>query len=363
MSSVKFKSIYQAFIVLSIVALLNDCGGEGSEGWIGAESTYELSGTITKSGGVALQGVTITLSGTGSGTTATDASGNYGFTGLANGSYTLTPTLAGNMFSPVSKAVTINGANATSISFTLDLNDPITSLLNSMVSIPDGTFMMGSTDNEYKLVYNTTPVHMVTLQAFEIGAYEVTQAQYLAVMDTNPSSFQGTSYLGHENNPVEQVSWYEAREFCTKLSAQTGRTFRLPSEAQWEYACRAGSTTLYSFGDDDALLSDYAWWSYNSEGTGGPHGTHPVGTKLPNPWVLYDMNGNVWEWCLDSWHLNYIGAPTDGSAWEPETGTYRHIRGGGWSGDLWFCRSADRSFGAGPDSRGDNLGFRIVAIP
>jgi eukaryotic-like serine/threonine-protein kinase len=113
---------------------------------------------------------------------------------------------------------------------------------------------------------------------------------------------------------VEQVSWYDAWEFCQKLSVMTGRAFDLPSEAQWEYACRAGSTTLYSFGDDIGLVNNYAWSSANSSST------HPVGLKLPNNWGLYDIHGNVWEFCLDSWHDNYTGAPTDGSAWEPGIG-------------------------------------------
>ena len=244
--------------------------------------------------------------------------------------------------------------------------DPISDLLNSMVSIPAGTFQMGSTDNEYGWAQYTTPIHQVTLQAFDIGAYEVTQAQYLAVMGTNPSNFKAPSYPGSENNPVEEVSWYDARAFCTALSALTGRTFTLPSEAQWEYACRAGTTTLYSYGDSDALLGNYAWWWPNSDGTGGPYGTHPVGTKLPNNWNLYDMHGNVWEWCLDSWHWDYNGAPIDGSAWEPETGSRHVLRGGCWSLTvqfLWSFRSALRTNIYAPDGRYVDVGFRVVAVP
>ena len=237
--------------------------------------------------------------------------------------------------------------------------DTITALLNSMVSIPDGTFQMGSENNDYGYAQYTTPVHQVTLQAFDIGAYEVTQAQYLAVMGTNPSWFQeANGYLYTENNPVETVSWYEARAFCTALSALTGRTFTLPSEAQWEYACRAGTTTLYSYGDSDALLGDYAWWLSNSGSQ-----THPVGTKLPNPWGLYDMMGNVWEWCLDSWHDNYIGAPNNGSAWEPETGSLRLIRGGSWGDYIpWAFRSAIRRTCGGPAYRTNYHGFRVLAV-
>jgi formylglycine-generating enzyme required for sulfatase activity len=231
---------------------------------------------------------------------------------------------------------------------------PICDLLNSMVSIPGGTFQMGSTDDEHGWANHTTPVHAVTLQGFQIGAYELTQTQYAAIMGNNPSYFQGTSYPGTENNPVEQVTWYDAREFCTALSAQTGRTFTLPSEAQWEYACRAGSTTLYSFGDDDGLLGDYAWYWAPP--------THPVGTKLPNAWGLYDMHGNVFEWCLDSWHTSYDGAPTDGSAWEPETIWDHVIRGGSWYYNVGRWRSADRLAEA-PYGRFNFVGFRVVAVP
>jgi formylglycine-generating enzyme required for sulfatase activity len=240
-----------------------------------------------------------------------------------------------------------------------DLPDPISDLLNSLVSIPGGSFQMGSEDSTY-----ATPVHPVTLQGFEIGAYEVTQAQYEAIMGTNPSYFQeANGYPDTERNPVEQVTWQEAREFCTQLSAQTGRNFTLPSEAQWEYACRAGTTTLYSFGDSDALLGNYAWIWANSDGTGGPYGTHPVGTKLPNTWNLYDMHGNVWEWCLDSWHGSYWGAPDNGSAWEPETGSYRVLRGGAWDNSAGYCRSAARFGYESPYPGNSNVGFRVVAVP
>ena len=320
--------------------------------------TYSISGTITKSSSGTLSGVTMTLSGTSSGIATTDANGNYNFTGRANGSYTVTPSLAGYAFTPINRAVTVNGANKTGINFIATANpDPITALLNSLVPIPAGTFMMGSTDNEHGWAQYTTPVHQVTLQAFYIGAFEVTQAQYQAVMGVNPSYYQGTSYPGSENNPVETVSWYDARAFCTALSAMTGRTFTLPSEAQWEYACRAGTTTLYSFGDDDELLINYAWYR-PPENPEWPW-THPVGTKLPNPWGLYDMHGNVEEWCLDFSHGHYRGAPTDGSAWGPEPGSYQITRGGWGACSAIFCRSAFRG-DYDPDDGRYSIGFRVV---
>jgi formylglycine-generating enzyme required for sulfatase activity len=240
----------------------------------------------------------------------------------------------------------------------INLPTPISQLLNSMVYIPAGSFMMGSTNDEYGYAQYTTPVHQVTLQAFDIGAYEVTQAQYQVVMGTNPSFFQEVNgYPDTDNNPVEQVSWYDARAFCTALSAMTGRTFTLPSESQWEYACRAGTTTLYSYGDDDALLGNYAWYG-NAYGS-----THPVGTKLPNNWGLYDMMGNLVEWCLDSWHNNYIGAPTCGSAWEPETGQQHVLRGGAWDiNHLWEFWSASRG-STYPAAGNCGIGFRVLAVP
>jgi len=270
--------------------------------------------------------------------------------------------LAGNHTLEV-KAKQSLGTDTQTWNITTPLSEPITSLLNSLVTIPAGTFMMGSTDDENGYAQCTTPVHQVTLQAFDIGAYEVTQAQYLAVMGINPSLFQVVNgHPGSDNRPVEMVTWYDARAFCTALSTLTGRTFTLPSEAQWEYACRAGSTTLYSFGEYDGLLGDYAWYGANSSYSGGSWGgTHPVGTKLPNPWGLYDMMGNVWELCLDSWHDNYTGAPTDGSAWEPDTGSVRVLRGGSWYDDSpWIFRSALRIYL--PGSGYLTIGFRVLAV-
>jgi formylglycine-generating enzyme required for sulfatase activity len=181
---------------------------------------------------------------------------------------------------------------------TLDLGSRVTM---ELVLIAPGTFRMGADGVEY-----ATPVHRVTISDyFYIGRYEVTQAQWEAVRGTNPSHFDDGGDL-----PVETVDWYGARNFCADVSDATGQTVRLPSEAEWEYACRAGTTTTHFFGDSVNDLGDYAWYEDNSL----DH-THEVGTKLPNPWGLYDMYGNVKEWCADKWHDDYIGAPSDGSAW------------------------------------------------
>jgi formylglycine-generating enzyme required for sulfatase activity len=213
----------------------------------------------------------------------------------------------------------------------------ITSLITSlpadfkleMVEVPGGKFIMGS--DEYD---SEKPIHKVTVNAFKIGKYPVTQAQYEAVMGTNPSHF-----AGNPQRPVENVSWFDAQTFCEKLSELTAQKYRLPTEAEWEYACRAGTQTRFSFGDDDSQLGDYAWFKDNSNNK-----THPVGEKKANPWELYDMHGNVWEWCEDSWHENYKNAPNNGSSWNENHSqtSARILRGGSWFDVPWSCRSAYR---------------------
>ena len=168
------------------------------------------------------------------------------------------------------------------------------------------------------------------INSFKIGKYPITQEQYQAVIGTNPSHFQG-----NPQNPVERVSYNDAVAFCQKLSQLTGRNYRLPTEPEWEYACRAGTTTKYYFGDDANQLEDYAWYSANSQDT-----THPVGQKLPNTWGLYDMIGNVWEWCQDSCFT----------------------RGGSWGLISYFCRSAISIYLDIYDGRSNSIGFRVVEI-
>ncbi len=183
-----------------------------------------------------------------------------------------------------------------------------------MVSLPAGQFLMGSPDSDYE-----KPPHQVKVNSFAIGKYPVTQAQYEAVMGKNPSHFKNNSWLKNNlQNPVEQVSWNDAQAFCQKLSQITGKTYRLPTEAEWEYACRAGTTTPFYFGETiTGELANYrASETYAGEAKGEyREETTPVGQFPPNAFGLYDMHGNVWEWCADTWHDNYDGAPTDGSAW------------------------------------------------
>ena len=182
---------------------------------------------------------------------------------------------------------------------------------------------------------------------FYIGVHPVTQAQYREVTGVSPSNFKGDS------NPVESVSWLAAEEFCGAMSAHTGRSVRLPTEAEWEYACRAGTTTRYSFGDDEAMLGRYTWFKDNSGGK-----THPVGQKQSNPWGLHDMHGNVCDWCSD-WYADSYANAGDVDPQGPGSGTARVMRGGDWYIHAWRCRSARRN-DTDPDNHGNNVGVRVV---
>jgi formylglycine-generating enzyme required for sulfatase activity len=204
--------------------------------------------------------------------------------------------------------------------------------------VPAGTFRMGRLRN----------FHRVTISKdFYLGKYPVTQAQWEAVMEDNPSHFKGAKW------PVENVSWEDCQLFVEKLNRQTGRNiYRLPTEAEWEYACRAGSITAYSFGDDKKLLSEFGWHSANANGE-----IHPVGQKIPNPWGFYDMYGNVWEWCND-WYGPYPrGLVTDPEG--PSSGSDRVLRGGCWFDAALRCRSGFRSFFS-PDFHSSFFGFRLA---
>ncbi len=239
------------------------------------------------------------------------------------------------------EAVTMTQGNAASINRASDLRKTIEELQQSMILIPEGSFMMGDENMD-----DACPVHKVMLSAFHIQATPVTQAQYEAVMGRDPSYFKGP------DRPVERVSWNDAVDFCNKLSALTGENYRLPSEAEWEYACRAGSTSAYCFGDDDKELGEYAWYDDNSAMQ-----THPVAQKRANRFGLYDMHGNVWEWCRD-WYGDYSsGSQTDPEG--PSTGSYRVLRGGSWFFNARNLRSANRNISS-PGNSNNGSGFRLA---
>lgn len=203
-----------------------------------------------------------------------------------------------------------------------------------LVWIPKGTFLMGSPDDEKDRWDDEGPQHEVTFhQGFWLGKTPVTQAQWEAVMRNNPSYFKGDGRL-----PVEWVSWNDCQEFINKLNSKVDGLFRLPSEAEWEYACRAGTQTRFYWGNDPdyTVIEDYAWYNGNS-----CRRTHPVGVNLPNAWGLHDMAGNVWEWCEDIWFDSYSDAPDDGGAWMclPRD-SHRVLRGGSWFYYDTFARCA-----------------------
>ncbi len=253
-----------------------------------------------------------------------------------------------------------------------------------MIAIPGGSFVMGSPSTEKERNDNEGPQHKVTVAPFFMGKYEVTQAQWRAVaglpkvnIDLNPNP----SYFKGDDLPVENVSWYGAVEACARLSRLTGRDYRLPSEAEWEYACRAGTTTPFYFGE--TITSDLVNYDGSVYGA-APKGiyrqkTTSVGSFPPNSFGLYDMHGNVWEWCADPWHGNYNGAPTDGSVWDEKNNDNRYrksadlltksrnddrnrlLRGGSWAYDPLLCRSAIR-LNLAPDARLFYFGFRFVCV-
>ena len=269
--------------------------------------------------------------------------------------------------------------------FAQDLGNGITL---EMVAIPGGTFTMGTEDEEIERLVKKfnwegfrkeRPQHEVTVPPFFMGKYPITQAQWKAIasltdlkvdpsaplrvnLDLNPAYFKDRP--DSDRRPVEQVNWYDAIEFCARLSKLTGREYRLPSEAEWEYACRAGTTTPFYFGETiTGELANYrSSETYAGEAKGEYRNeTTPVGQFPPNAFGLYDMHGNVWEWCADTWHGNYDGAPTDGSVWIENGNDNRSLlRGGSWCSNPDYCRSAFRYFLNRRAVINHYYGFRVV---
>ncbi len=233
-----------------------------------------------------------------------------------------------------------------------------------MVAIPGGKLAMGSPEGEGS--DEERPQHGVTIQPFFLGKFPVTQIQWQAIaalpkvkrdLKPKPSYFRGDAL------PVERVNWYDAEEFCARLGKKTGRDYRLPSEAEWEYACRAGKTTPFHFGE--TITSDLANYRGNFTYAKEPRGdyrkeTTLVGSFPPNAFGLYDMHGNLWEWCADHWHENYEGAPSNGSPWLSERENQsRLLRGGSWFINPQYCRSAYR-YGYRPFYYSNSIGFRVA---
>jgi formylglycine-generating enzyme required for sulfatase activity len=256
-------------------------------------------------------------------------------------------------------------------------------LLN-MVAIPDGSFMMGSPETELDRSYDESPQHVVTLQSFFMGMFPVTQAQWRAVATQLPQikielTPEPSNFKGDDNRPVEQVSWFEAVEFCDRLSAKTGREYRLPTEAEWEYACRADTTTPFHFGETITTnLANYDGTDDKDNKWSGSYGRGPKGIyrkettpithfKTANAFGLYDMHGNVLEWCLDTWHGSYSEKPEElkkngNIPWvsSDKSDESRLLRGGSWIYLPGNCRSAYRSNDR-PVDRNRNVGFRVVS--
>lgn len=229
-----------------------------------------------------------------------------------------------------------------------------------LLLVPTGRFNMGSSNENF----SEAPIHPVRIpRSFYLGRFPVTQRQWVSLCRDNPSAFQESA-----DQPVDSVSWPDAMRFCERLSVEAGRPVRLPSEAEWEYACRAGSASEFFFSsegpfpDDGSVrealrreLLNYAWFEDNSNET-----THAVGLKEPNKWGLHDMIGNVWEWCADHWHDGYRGAPDDGTAWieSGDARPRRCLRGGAWDMNAFRCRSCYRSWDW-EHVAANRFGFRI----
>ncbi|MDD4964438.1 MAG: formylglycine-generating enzyme family protein [Gallionella sp.] len=229
----------------------------------------------------------------------------------------------------------------------------------TMLSLPAGNFMMGCAHGrDGSCESDETPPHKVQLRGFELGKNEVTQAQWQAVMGSNPSHFKDCG----DTCPVEKVSWDDVQTFIQKLNAQTGKTYRLPSEAEWEYAARAGSNSMYPWGQEASHeYANYgvdAGWGGLAQGRDKWVNSAPVGSFPANGFGLHDMIGNVWEWVQDSYHSDYNGAPTDGSVWSGAT-ERRVLRGGSWFSIPQIVRAANR-FNSTATDRSDVIGFRLA---
>jgi formylglycine-generating enzyme required for sulfatase activity/predicted Ser/Thr protein kinase len=220
-----------------------------------------------------------------------------------------------------------------------------------VVEVAGGTFTMGCTSEQSDCGNDEKPAHQVTLSPYKIGKYEVTQAQWEAVMENNPSHFSGC-----KDCSVENVSWNEIQQFISKLNAKTSKTYRLPTEAEWEFAARGGNNRKNNKYAGSVILDDVAWYDGNSKKE-----THPTGKKSPNELGIYDMSGNVWEWCSD-WYADYNNPQAQNNPSGPDNGSLRVLRGGSWRCIPQGCRVSIRNYGD-PDYGYDDVGFRLVLVP
>lgn len=236
----------------------------------------------------------------------------------------------------------------------------------AMVQIPGGTFTMGAPENEPGSRGSERPQHRVPVPPFYLGKHAVTIDQWRAVMGARPHAMKiaDDSFKLSGRQPAVRVSFDEAEDFCARLSRRSGRAYRPPSEAEWEYACRAGTSAAFAFGTTiSRRVANHDGETIRSARPEGKHPTtRPVGSLgAANAFGLYDMHGNVWEWCEDWWHSTYRGAPADGSAWKSDgDGRTRVLRGGSWYATAEFCRSASRSFGGEAGIRSRQIGFRVA---
>ena len=289
-------------------------------------------------------------------TTTTLSDGSYSFGFLTNGNYTITPGRKGYIFDPASQNITVPG-DTTGIDFTAtateEVLDIIKSINDNMVSISGGTFLMGCTPEDTECDSDESPQHGVTISSFEISKYEVTQDQWEAVMGSNPSDFDSCG----DNWPVDTVSWKDIQVFIEELNNLTDLSYRLPTEAEWEYAARAETTTRWECGDNATCLDDIAWYTENSRSIA--EGSHPVGQKNPNLWGLYDMTGNVWEWVNDFYKYDYYLSDNTTDPTGPVSGSLNVIRGGSWYSLAKECRSSNR-INYNPEVLWNNFGFRLA---
>lgn len=339
-----------------------------------AQTRGRVQGFVTDLSDLPLSGAVVTI---GTETTRSEGDGYYDLVDLATGPQRIEAQKPG--YEDYRALITVTALTYHDIPMSLPGQCSITILLPGdvpldMVPIPAGSFMMGSTDDSsWSWCYPCEqPAHQVAINnVFYMGKTEITQAQWLAVMGSWPGNPPSSTYGQGDNYPAYSISWDDCQNFIAALNQLGQGTFRLPSEAEWEYACRAGTTTRFYFGDSNCSpgestscdLDNYAWWFGNSGDFGSAdYGSKPVGGKLPNAFGLYDMHGNVYEWCQDYWHDGYSGAPSDGIAWELPASSDRVYRGNYWHGSAVGCRSAAR-YNSSPDFRHSSTGFRVVRTP